>query len=186
MAGPGSYGVPDEDCIRKTAKCLEWYGQCSYESDHSEHIVKRDVGSASGGAEVSTTPPMQKPDVRTITLSVTVSALTGLILGMIAMCIILWRCKRKDKWVQPKHRPLQSPTYSGNNDHIDDHLPEDRALNKEGDVSIEETRVPTFIQENSVEDVEAGSHSLESTCTGNILTDHPTKPFENHCCQAKT
>lgn len=61
-----------------------------------------------------------------------------------------------------------------------------QALNKEGDVSIEETRVPTFIHENSVEDGEAGSHSLDSTCTGNILTDHPTKPFENHCCQAKT
>ena len=61
-----------------------------------------------------------------------------------------------------------------------------KALNKEGDVSIEETRVPTFIHENSVEDVEAGSHSLDSTCTGKILTDHPTKPFENHCCQAKT
>lgn len=61
-----------------------------------------------------------------------------------------------------------------------------QALNKEGDVSIKETRVPTFINENSVEDVEAGSHSLDSTCTGNILTDHPTKPFENHCCQAKT
>lgn len=61
-----------------------------------------------------------------------------------------------------------------------------KALNKECDVSIEETRVPTFIHENSVEDVEAGSHSLDSTCTGNILTDHPNKPFENHCCQAKT
>ena len=61
-----------------------------------------------------------------------------------------------------------------------------KALNKEGDVSIEETRVPTFIQEISVEDGEAGSHSLDSTCAGNILTDHPTKPFENHCCQAKT
>ncbi|XP_048740390.1 uncharacterized protein LOC125654469 isoform X4 [Ostrea edulis] len=91
----------DGDCIRKTMQCVKWVTECQSGDDHSNRIVKRDTWHSTTTNVHNTSTNLTSStrfQANTLTLSVSGSAIVGLLLGMMTMFLIIWRCEKRKIW----------------------------------------------------------------------------------------
>lgn len=134
-------------CLRKVAKCVEWITACHQGFEHTKHIAKRDVhvsNDSQFSQDMSSTYPIPslKQEVHAVTLTITGSAVVGLLLGMATMFFILWQCKRRNEWKASNNatRVQEHPLYSENVELINTE-PDRNAPRHLGNYSILEKQV---------------------------------------------
>ncbi|XP_048740388.1 uncharacterized protein LOC125654469 isoform X2 [Ostrea edulis] len=89
-------------------QCVKWVTECQSGDDHSNRIVKRDTWHSTTTNVHNTSTNLTSStrfQANTLTLSVSGSAIVGLLLGMMTMFLIIWRCEKRKIW-KPSSFPV--------------------------------------------------------------------------------